>query len=352
MKTKKIIFTLMVMFLITILFGCSQSTSTPDVGNRAEDTNNEVSKDVETDTIVFKLGHGTPTNSLYHKGSEKFKELIEEKTNGNIKVEIYSDGSIGHDNDLVNLMKTGNVHMGMIGVEPLTTMAPKLKVVNMPYIFLDRESAYKVLDGEIGSEMVEELPEKHGIRVLAYFENGFRHVTNSKHEILTPDDLKGLKIRTPQSPVSMAIFKAFGANPVPMSFGELYTALEQKTVVGQENPLSLTYNNKFYEVQDYVSLTGHMYSPMVLTISEKVWAELSPELQKAVLEAANEARDFQRKLSAEEEEDLIKKLEEAGVTISRPDIKPFIEATKDVHNEFDGEYGSDFYKKVVEAVNK
>lgn len=352
MKKRKMILTLIVLLLIPSLFGCSQSASVQETEENKTGNINEQANEAKTDSFVLKLGHGTSTSSLYHKGSEKFKELVETKTGGKIKVEIYSDGAIGHDNDLVNFMKTGNVQMGMLGVEPLTTIAPKLKVIGMPYIFPDRESAYKVLDGEIGAEMVAELPQKHGIRVLAYFENGFRNVTNSKHEILTPEDLKGLKIRTPQSPVSMAIFKALGANPVSMSFGELYTALEQKTVDGQENPLSLIYQNNFHEVQDYVSLTNHMYSPMVLVISEKVWSEFSPELQKAVQEAAKEARDYERKLSAEEEADLIKKLEEAGVKISRPDISPFIEATKDVHKEFDGEYGADFYQKVIEAVKK
>ncbi|GAX89821.1 TRAP transporter substrate-binding protein [Effusibacillus lacus] len=328
--------------------GCSQSAS-----NGSGQKNNTAAPTEEKKQIVLKLGHGTATNSLYHAGSVKFKELVEAKTNGQIKVEVYSDGTIGHDKELIDFMKTGGaVQMGMLGVEPLTTIEPKLKVVNLPYLFTDRETAYKVLDGELGAEMVASLPKKQGLRVLAYFENGFRHLTNSKREILTPEDVKGLKIRTPQSPVSLSIFKALGANPTPMAFGEVFPALEQKVIDGQENPLSLIFSAKFYEVQKHVALTGHMYSPMVLAISEAVWSKLTPEQQKAVQEAANEARDYERKLSAEQEADLVKKIEAAGVKISRPDVSKFKEATKNVHLEFDNEYGADFYEKLMKATSK
>lgn len=308
--------------------------------------------DADKETIVLKLGHGTSTDSLYHAGSKKFKELVEKKSKGKIKVEIYSDGKLGHDNDLVEGMKMGTVQMGMIGVEPLATIEPKLKAINLPYVFDDRQSAYKVLDGEIGKEMVAYLPEKQGLRVLGFFENGFRNITNSKRPIHSPRDLQGLKIRTPQSPVSIAIFKALGANPTPMSFGELYTALEQGTVDGQENPLSLIYSSKLYEVQKHIALTRHIYSPMVLIISENTWSELSPELQKIVLEAANEAKNYERELSAKEEKELLKQLEQKGVKISRPDLEEFKQVTKDVHLQFDSDYGSDFYKRLEQAASK
>jgi TRAP-type transport system periplasmic protein len=334
------VFVLILCFILVIT-GCSSSKSS---SNSSSD-----SKEEKKEAVVLKLGHGTSTTSLYHEGATKFKELVEEKTDGQVKVEIYSDGTIGHDNDLINFMKTANVQMGMIGVEPLMAIAPKLKVVGLPYIFPDRATAYKVLDGEIGAEMAADLPSEHGVRVLAYFENGFRNVSNSKRAVNSPEDLEGLKLRTPQSPVSLSIFKALGANPTPMSFGELYTALEQKTVDGQENPLALIHQNNFFEVQEHIALTSHMYSPMVLSISEKTWSELSTELQEAVQEAANEARDFERKLSEEQEADLVKKLEEAGVKISKPDLAPFIEATADVHEEFDAEYGEDFYQKLIDA---
>lgn len=349
MKMRKIGFFLMAVLLV-VAVGCSSGTNSGN-NNNNQGAQGGQAGGKSNDAVVIKLGHGTSTDSLYHLGSVKFKELVEEKTEGAVKVEIHSDGSIGHDADLINFLKTNNVQAGMLGVEPIVSIAPKLSVIGLPYIFPTRDAAYTVLDGELGQEMVADLPEQHGLRILAYFENGFRNVSNSKHAVQTPADLKGLKLRTPQSPVSLAIFEALGANPTPLSFGELYTALEQKTIDGQENPLALIYSNKFYEVQKHISLTGHMYSPMVLAISEQTWASLSPELQQAVQEAADEARDYERQVSADQEAELIEKLQSEGVTITEVDKAPFIEATKDVHIKFDDEYGLDFYLKIVEATS-
>ena len=344
MQKKYLTLLFMIAFSLLVVVGCSDSSS-----NNSE--NGSADSGSSAESIVLKLGHGTATDSLYHVGAEKFKELVEEKTEGKVTVELFSDGKLGHDKDLVEGMKLGTIQAGMIGVEPLTNIAPKLKATNLPYIFADRETAYKVLDGEVGQEMVENLPSEQGVRILGYFENGFRNVTNSRNEILTPEDLKGLKIRTPDSPVSLAIFNALGANPTPMSFGELYTALEQGTVDGQENPLALIHSSKLYEVQEYVSLTGHIYSPMVLAISEKTYQDLGEELQKLVQEAADEAKEYERTVSEEQESELISALEAEGVKISEPDKTPIIEATKDVHLEFDAEYGADFYERLIEATN-
>ncbi len=340
---------LIVLFAIMLMVavGCSEGSSGNSQGSGEND--NGSSEGENKESVVLKLGHGTSKDSLYHAGSKKFKELVEEKTNGQVEVQLFSDGQLGHDKDLIQGMKMGSIQMGMIGVEPLTNVAPKLKAIGLPYLFNDRETAYKVLDGELGKEMVENLPEDQGVRVLGYFENGFRNVTNSKREITNPEDLEGLKLRTPNSEVSLAIFEALGANPTPMAFGELYTALEQGTVDGQENPLALIYSSKFYEVQNYISLTEHMYSPMVLTISEKTWSELSSENQKIIQEAANQAKKYERKLSAEQEQELITKLKEEGVTINEPEKKPFIEATKSVHEKFAEDIGKDFYERLIEA---
>jgi tripartite ATP-independent transporter DctP family solute receptor len=361
MKMKKVGTLVLYAIMMLTALGCgstaSQTTATkPDAASNAPkpstSTESKPSSSTESKPVTINLGHGLTPQSLYHAGALKFKEEVEAKSNGKIIINVHSDGSIGQDADLVNFLKTANVQMGLIGIEPVTNLEPKLKLTNLPYIFPDRSTAYKILDGDIGKEMIADLPTKHQIRILGFFENGFRSVTNSKHEILAPKDLKGLKIRTPQSPVSLAIFKALGANPTPMAFGELYSALETKTVDGQENPLANIYNSKFHEVQKFLSVTNHMYSATVLTISEKIWSGLSPEQQKIIQEASNVARDYERKLSADDEAGYLKKLEEAGIKISKPDPAPFIEATKDVHKEFDKEYGEAFYQKVLEASKK
>lgn len=328
--------------MVFSMVACSGSSST-----NSKEAVNSTQKSGEK--IVLKLGHGAASNSLYHTAAVKFKELLEQKSRGQFVVQVFADGKLGFDRDLAEGIKLGTIQMGLIGLEPLTTIEPKLKSINLPYVFKDRATAYKVLDGEVGKEISAELPKKQGLRVLGYVENGFRNVTNSKKEILTPKDLAGLKIRTPESPVSLGIFKAFGANPTPMSFGELYTALEQGIVDGQENPLALIVSSKFYEVQKYVSLTSHIYSPIVLAISENTWGKLSPEQQKMVQESADEAKKYQRDESAKQESELIKQLESKGVKISKPDLAPFIEATKDVHTAFDKDYGADFYQRLQNA---
>ncbi|SFM19092.1 TRAP transporter substrate-binding protein [Salibacterium qingdaonense] len=354
MKNFKVAAVLLISFLaLLVITACSQSESgsgqEENTDGSGQEENTESSGDDENDEIVLRLGHGTATNSLYHKGSEKFKELVEEKTDGEITVELYPDGQLGHDRDLTEGMDMGTVEMGMIGVEPLTSMAPKLQAVNLPYLFTDRETAYEVLDGEIGQEMVENLPEESGMRVLGYFENGFRNVSNSQQPIEEPEDLNGLDIRTPESDVSLSIFNALGANPTPMDFGELYTGLEQGTVDGQENPVSLIYTAKLYEVQDYVSLTNHMYSPMVLAISEQTWSSLSSEQQDIVMEASDEAKQYERELSQEEEANYIDMLKEEGTNINEPETEPFEEATQEVYEEYKGDFDEEFYEKLMEA---
>ena len=334
-----------VLLVISLLIGCSQATT-------SNENNNQSSGDdkASQEEIVLRLGHGTATSSLYHAGSVKFKELVEEKTDGKVKIEIYSDGQLGHDRELIDAMGLGSMDMGMVGVEPVVTLAEKLQVVNLPYLFKDRDTAYSVLDGEVGKEMVQDLPQKSGIRVLDYFENGFRHVSNSRGEINSIEDLSRLDIRTPESPVSLSIFRALGANPTPMSFGELYTGLQQGTVDGQENPVSLFYTTNFYEVQDHLALTRHMYSPMMLVISEQKWSSMSSEIQDAIIEASAEARDYERLLSQQQEEEYIEKVLEKGVTITEPELEPFIEATRVVHQDFEEKF-PEFYQRLLEAVN-
>ncbi|QOY34238.1 TRAP transporter substrate-binding protein [Anaerobacillus isosaccharinicus] len=341
MQKSKFFLIAIVSIVVSLIIGCSQATSNEN--NQSSGNNNQ-------EEIMLRLGHGTATTSLYHAGAEKFKELLEEKTNGRVKVQIFSDGQLGHDRELIDAMGLGSMDMGMVGLEPVARLAEKLQVINLPYLFTDRETAYSVLDGEIGREMVQELPEKSGIRVLDYYENGFRHISNSKGEINSIEDLSRLAIRTPESPVSLAIFKALGANPTPMSFGELYTALQQGTVDGQENPVSLFYTTKFFEVQGHLALSKHMYSPMMLVISEQKWAGLPEEIRAAVIEASAEARDYERLLSQQQEVEYFEKVLENGVTITEPALEPFIEATRVVHQEFEAEF-PEFYQRLLEAIN-
>jgi tripartite ATP-independent transporter DctP family solute receptor len=186
-------------------------------------------------------------------------------------------------------------------------------ILDFPFLFKDKEAAYKALDGELGQTLNELLPEKQGIRNLVFMENGLRHITNNRKPIKTPEDLKGIKIRTMENPVHQAMFKLLGANPTPLSFSELYTALQQGTVDAQENPLPIMYSSKFYEVQKFCSLTGHVYAPSTLLISETFWQSLSDEERAIIREATIIYRDNQRRVNNAEEERLVEELGKTNI---------------------------------------
>lgn len=332
---------LMVIFAVLIfsVVGCGQpKQSTPDTKQTASEK-----------PITLVLNQPASAKTTFGIGADKFKEVLESKSKGKIKVEVYHDGTLGNEQQTINLLKEGkNIQLGLFG-DYIASVAPKANVLFMPYIFTKPETAYKVLDGEIGKEVGDQVLEIAGVRILGWLENGYRNMTNSKKEILSPSDIKGLKIRTPQSPVAMATMKALGANVTPMPWGEVFTALEQKAVDGQENPASMIYSSKVNEVQKYLTLTKHQYAPYALGISEATWTNLSPENQKMIQEAVEEVKEFQRKKAQEDDAAAIQALKESGMKVTEPDLAPFIEATKDVHKEFDAKYGEDFYNKVLAA---
>ncbi|MGA8280268.1 MAG: DctP family TRAP transporter solute-binding subunit, partial [Desulfobacterales bacterium] len=188
----------------------------------------------------------------------------------------------------------------------------------------------KVLDGPIGTDIAA-LFNKVGIRSLGWYENGFRNITNSKRPIEKPEDMNGLKIRVMEDDVFILTMKSLGASPLPMAFGELYTALEQKTVDAQENPLAVIYSSRFFEVQKYLAMTGHFYSPALLLISEIAWQRLTPEQQGILAEAATQARDYERKISMQADQTLEVELKKEGMQVSHPDKAPFVTAVAPVY---------------------
>lgn len=299
----------------------------------------------------LKVGHVLAPTHPYQIGLEKFAELVAEKTDGEITVDAYHSSQLGSEREMIESLQFGVLDMTLVSTAPLSGFTKKFEVFDLPFIFQSREEAYAVLDGEVGDELLNSLESKN-IVGLTYWENGFRHATNSKHEIKTPEDLKGLKIRLMKNPVHMASFKALGALPTPMSFGELFTAMQQGTVDGQENPLPIIDTSKFYEVQDYISLTGHFYAASPLLMSKVTWQSLSEAEQKAVREAAVEARDFERNLIIKMDKELIAKLKEKGMTVTEVDKSIFQEATLSVYKKFEDEIGKELLDKVLAQVEE
>ncbi|WP_249187019.1 TRAP transporter substrate-binding protein [Pseudomonas sp. KB-10] len=216
-------------------------------------------------------------------------------------------------------------------------VVPEFNLVGLPFLFRDLEHAYKVVDGPVGAKL-DEAANKKGLVVLALWDNGIRHTSNNKRPIVKPEDLQGIKVRTPPDAMTLDIFKALGANPGPLAFSELYIALQQGVFDGQENPLMNVYSSKLYEVQKYISLTGHKYETTPLLASKMIWASLSKADQQAVKEAAVEAGKLNREMSLAADIELRTKLTEAGVDINEIDQAEFAAKTKPVYDKWSKQY--------------
>jgi tripartite ATP-independent transporter DctP family solute receptor len=288
-----------------------------------------VSSTVNAKTIL-KLGTSTQPSHIYNLAAERFAEIVAKESGGEMEVQIFPAAQLGSERDMVEGLQLGTLEMTLTSTGPLGNFVPQVKLFNLPFLFKDRAAAYAVLDGEIGTEISDRFVNV-GIRSLGWFENGFRNITNSKVAIEKPEDMDGIKIRVMEDDVFILTMKALGASPTPMAFGELYTALEQKTVDAQENPLAVINSSRFFEVQKYLAMTGHFYSPAVLLISEITWQSLTPEQQQIITDAAAQAKDYERELSLKADQELEAALAKAGMTITNPDKAPFAEAVAVVY---------------------
>lgn len=280
---------------------------------------------------ILKLGTSTQPTHIYNLAAEHFGKIVAENSKGEIEVQVFPASQLGSERDMVEGLQLGSLEMTLTSTGPMGNFVPQVKLFNLPFLFKDRESCYRVLDGEIGTQIADRFV-KVGIRSLGWYENGFRNVTNSKRPVNSPDDMQGLKIRVMEDDVFILTMKALGASPLPMAFGELYTALEQKTVDAQENPLAVIHSSRFFEVQKYLAMTGHFYSPAVLLISEMTWQTLTPEQQKIVADAAAQARDYERDLSLKADQELEAACAKEGMIVTHPDKAPFAKAVAPVYS--------------------
>ena len=311
--------------------------------------------------VIMKMGTSTQPDHIYNEGLRYFKKLVETGTKGAIEVQVFPANQLGAERELVEGLQLGTVQGTMTSTGPMGNFLPGIKVFNLPFLFKDRKSCYAVLDGPVGEGIAKKLLPL-GIRSLGWCENGFRNVTNSKRPINKPADMDGLKIRVMEDDLFIISMKALGASPLPMAFSELYTALEQKTVDAQENPLAVIYSSRFFEVQKYLAMTGHFYSPAMLLVSESFFKSLTPDQQKVVLDAGKKTRDFERKLSMEADQKLEAACKAKGMQVSHPDKAPFMKAVTGVYtnpkvvkaigggNAKKGQALIDSVKKAVDAV--
>ncbi len=272
--------------------------------------------------IKIKLGVVTKPGSAQNIAAEKFKELIEKRSNGNIKIQILHSASIGNETEILQQVQMNTVQMAIVTGGPFDTFDPMARVINYPFLFKDYEQVDKILDGPLGSELLKSL-EGSGFKGLCFSENGFRNLTNGKRLVKSPKDIKGLKVRVMASAIHKAIWQALGANPTPMPW-PIYTELEQGVIDGQENPLWVMEVYKFYEIQKYMTLTRHVYSYHIDVASLQWWKTLDDNTKKMIQEAMYEAAVFQRKDNRSKNAARLKFLKEKGMQVEEnPDIDAF-----------------------------
>lgn len=297
--------------------------------------------------VTLKLGHIADPKNPYAQGGQKFADLVSEKSGGTMEVQVFPSSQLGNQRDLVEGLTLGTVDMCLSSTAVLGNFLEKIAIFDLPFIFRDRAHTFKALD-TIGMDIAKEL-EPRGIKVLAFLENGVRNMTNNIRPITKPADMEGLKIRVMEQPIYISMMKALGANPTPMAFGELFTALQQGVVDGQENPAAHIYTKRFFEVQKYISLTAHTYSAEPMLISMIAWNKLNPEQQGILQEAANEARDWQRQLAIDLENGYWDKIRESGKSEILEDVDrdAFKEATKVVWDQFEDKVGKENIEAIV-----
>jgi tripartite ATP-independent transporter DctP family solute receptor len=287
--------------------------------------------------VEIKLGHVGEPGSLFQKSADEFARRANAKLGSKAKVIVYGSSQLGGDKEMIQKLKLGTLDMAL----PSTVMSSEVDLFGlfeMPYIVKDREHMHRI-EKDIFWPKLEPAAEKKGLKVLAVWENGYRHITNSKHAIKVPADLQGIKLRVPEGKWRVKMFAAYGANPSPMKFSEVFTALQTGVMDGEENPLTQIYSAKFQEVQKYLSLSGHVYTPAYLTVGSKKFDALPADVRKVLEDAAKETQAFVYQTAAKDDDELLAKLKAAGMQVNEVDKDAFVAASKPIYDEFAGEVG-------------
>jgi tripartite ATP-independent transporter DctP family solute receptor len=282
--------------------------------------------------MEIKLGHVGEPGSLFAKSSDEFARIANAKLGNKAKVVVYGSSQLGGDKPMVQKLKLGTIDLAL----PSSVMSSEVDmfgIFEMPYLVADRAHMSRI-EKDIVWPVLAPAAEKKGLKIVGVWENGVRHITNNKRPINKPEDLQGIKLRTPQSKWRVAMFKAYGANPSPMGFSELFTALQTGVMDGQENPYTQIYSAKLHEVQKYLSITGHVYTPAYLTAGSKKWASYPADVQKALSEAAKETQAYVYKEAAADEVALLGKIKAAGVAVNTADGPAFVKASSDIYAQF------------------
>lgn len=317
------------------------------------DDQSEASDESTDAEHLIRIPHIVSTDNPAHKAVEGFKEEVEKESDGKVEVQIFPNGELyGSDRELIEALQLNNIEMSLVGTPSLGNFDERFYVLDLPFIFDDREGPREALSGELGEELSSGL-EDINLKALGYGYDGFRHILNSKQPIETLEDMKGLKLRVQESEIQEAIFNALDANASPLAYGELYSALQQNVYDGMDGPFAMIDSGKFYEVQDYMSLTSHQYSGLVFLMSNDKFNELPEDLQGVVSEATTNMESDYYGLVDEAEDTIRERLEEEDLIeineISKEERKKFIEATQPVYDEYSDVVGEKLIELAKEA---
>lgn len=331
---KKLLATLLTLSLVAMsLSGCGGGS-----GDAAGDSESGDSTGAEQ--IVLRASSSTAPTHPYNEGLKKYAELVAERSNNTIKIDIFDSAQLGDERANIEDLQMGTLDIAVSSTGPLGNFEPSFLILDLPYLFTDYDHAHAVLDGSVGQELITKL-EPLGIIGGAFWENGFREMTNSVRPINTPADCKGLKLRCMENQAHMAAFSALGMDPTPMAWSEVFTALQQGVIDGQENPIAVIYSSKINEVQPYLAVTNHVYSAAMILFSKKVMDGLTEDQQKILLDAAKEVADYERGLCEDNEAGQIAEMEKAGLQVTYPDVKPFQDALEGVYADFAKQFGQE-----------
>lgn len=299
--------------------------------------------------IIIKMGHAASVTTPGHIAMEQVDAALRERTEGRVGIEIFPSAQLGGERELIESIQLGNIDMAFVSSAPLAAFSEAFFVMDMPFLFKDRDTVYRVLDGDIGQEMLAGLSNV-GILGLGYWENGFRQLTNDRHEVRTLEDLAGLKMRTMENDVHIAAWRAVGANPAPLSFGELFTALQQGTFDAMEGPINLFHAMKFNEVQHFITRTNHIYSPLVLVMHPDTATKLSPADMAILKDIIQEITPTQRALTAEADNTAIAAMPKVKITsLTAEELAAFSSKMGPVYDLVKERAGADLVDRITAA---
>lgn len=306
--------------------------------------------EIVTNQKTIRLGHALSTSHPVHKGMERMAKLVEEESEGKLIINIFPSQQLGSEREMLELLQIGSIGMTKVSSAALENFVPQMRVFSLPYLFTDEDHVLSVLNGDIGQELLLS-GEKYWMRGLTYYDAGKRSFYTVNRPIETPEDLHGLKIRVMESQMAVSMVRMLGGSPTPISWGELYTALQQGVVDGAENNPPSFHTSRHYEVAKYYSLDEHTMLPDLLLVSTIQWDKLNDQEKQWVQEAADSSARYQRQIWAEAEEDAYETVREAGVEINYPDKQPFIDLTAPIYEKYK-ESDPEFYKLIQRIIDE